>query len=447
MAGPYVLADIDTGRVLDEQEATRPWYPASLTKLMTAYVVLEAVRAGRISLDTPIVYSARAQKEPPAKMGLPVGQVLTIDNALKMMLVKSANDIAVALAEGVDGSVEAFADEMNATARRLGMSSSHFVNPNGLFDPQHYSSARDIALVARAIQLDHPEYARFFGLQSVKLGKRIIRGYNMLLGRYPGANGMKTGFVCPSGFNMVGTAQRGNTRLMAVVLGASSARERAETAAELLEKGFQPVSWLAVIGPRTGPVLTQLPMSGYADPPNLREEICGGKARKKRTTVASEAEGADAGTSDIPVPKPKQGGGKKGKPGRQDEARLVTASATPDAGKTAGTEEPGVEQLAAAMKAKKPSLLAKAAVMMPPEPVFLGPNPANPTTPLPTVPVYAGSNAPSAAEQAGALALAAGAVAAPQAAAVNAIAAVGGKKLRGPQPIGTVPLPRPKPGT
>lgn len=455
-AGPYVLADIDTGRVIDQSEATRPWYPASLTKLMTAYVVLEAVRAGRIGLDTPIVYSARAQGEPPAKMGLPVGQVLTVDNALKMMLVKSANDIAVALAEGVDGSVETFAVEMNATARKLGMANSHFVNPNGLHDPEHVSSARDIALLARAIQLDHPEYARFFGLQSLKLGKRVIRGYNMLLGRYPGANGMKTGFVCPSGFNITGTATRGGTRLVAVVLGAHSAVERAETAARLLEKGFQPTAWIATIGPRSGPVLTQLPASGYSMPIDIREEICSPRGRKKRFAAASESEGADDAAD------PKTPGGRKGrnaaknaKPPKTD-AVIAASDSTLDTDKqppTGAAESPAVVQLAAAMKAEKPeatgrlSLLGKTVIMAAPEPVFLGPKPENPTTAAPTVPVYAATadgtadGTASPAAQAGALALAPGVPASDS--AIAAVASAG--KLRGAQPIGRVPLPRPKP--
>jgi len=144
--GPYIVVDVDSGRVIEEFDALRPWYPASTTKLMTIYVTFEAIRAGEISLDTEITYSANAASQPPSKMGFRPGTMLTLDNALKMMMVKSANDIAVAVAEAVGGSIDGFANRMNAAALRLGMTRSHFANPNGLPDENNYSSARDMAL-------------------------------------------------------------------------------------------------------------------------------------------------------------------------------------------------------------------------------------------------------------------------------------------------------------
>src|SRR6202142_2799928 len=141
-ATPYLVVDADSDQALMQNDATAQWYPASLTKLMTVYVALDAVRSGKLTLDTPLIMSARAARMPPSKMGFRPGTEVTLDNALKMLMVKSPNDVAVMVAEGVSGSVEAFADEMNAAGQRLGLQESHFVNPNGLHDPRHVSSAR-----------------------------------------------------------------------------------------------------------------------------------------------------------------------------------------------------------------------------------------------------------------------------------------------------------------
>ena len=175
---------------------------------------------------------------PASKMGFAPGVEVTLDNALKMLMVKSPNDVAVMIAESIDGSVEAFADEMNATAAKLGMRESHFVNPNGLHDPAHVSSARDMAIVARALLRDFPEQRDLYGIGALQLGDEIIANHNGLLGRYPGADGMKTGFTCPAGFNVVATATHGGRRLIVVVLGAPSPLERTMEAARLFDAGF-----------------------------------------------------------------------------------------------------------------------------------------------------------------------------------------------------------------
>ena len=185
-----LLVDAATGKVLFAENATYPWYPASVTKLMTAYTVLREVSAGRITLNTLITVTHDAAAQQPVKMGLRVGTRLTIDNALKMMLVKSANDIAVAIAEGVGGSISHFADLMNANARRLGMTESHFVNPNGLPAEHHVTSARDLAILTRAIINEFPQYGYYFHIHAIQYGNRIILIYNHLLDRYPVADGM-----------------------------------------------------------------------------------------------------------------------------------------------------------------------------------------------------------------------------------------------------------------
>jgi D-alanyl-D-alanine carboxypeptidase len=219
-ATPYLVVDADSDQVLAENASTAAWYPASLTKLMTVYVALDAVRSGKLTLDTPLVMSGRAARMPPSKMGFRPGTEVTLDNALKMLMVKSPNDVAVMVAEGVSGSVEAFANDMNAAGERLGLRESHFVNPNGLHDPAHVSSARDMAIIARALLREFPDHADLFSIGALQLGNQYIANHNGLLGRYPGADGMKTGFTCPAGFNVVASANHSGRRLIVVVLGA-----------------------------------------------------------------------------------------------------------------------------------------------------------------------------------------------------------------------------------
>src|SRR5215467_10782229 len=241
-----ILVDADSGKVLRAENATYPWYPASTTKLMTLYMTLSAIRDQRITPDTLFTVSANASSQAPTKMGFPVGIQVTVDNALKMMMVKSANDMAVLLAEGISGSVDAFAEEMTDTAHKLGMTESNFVNPNGLPDDGQIVSARDLAILARALIREFPQYSSYWHIPAIQYGRRVVRNYNPLLGRYPGTDGMKTGFICASGFNLVATATRDNKQLIAVVLGAPSGASRAVKAAEMLEGGFRqnPLSWL-----------------------------------------------------------------------------------------------------------------------------------------------------------------------------------------------------------
>jgi D-alanyl-D-alanine carboxypeptidase len=286
-SGSSILIDVDSGKVLRADNATYPWYPASTTKLMTLYMALSAVRDNRITFDTLFTVSRNANLQAPTKMGLPVGTQVTVDNALKMMMVKSANDMAVLLAEGIGGSVDDFAQQMTDTAHKLGMSESNFVNPNGLPADGQITSARDLAILARALIREFPDYSFYWHVPAIKFGRRIVRNYNPLLGRYPGADGMKTGFICASGFNLVATATRNNKRLIAVVLGAPSGAVRAIKAAEMLESGFSqnPLSWLT---PSLGMVDALAPMN--VDPPNLQEQTCG----KHRKRPAAEDEDMDA---------------------------------------------------------------------------------------------------------------------------------------------------------
>ncbi|MGO9133608.1 MAG: serine hydrolase [Methylovirgula sp.] len=271
-ATPSLVVDVATGDVLYAEQATEPWYPASLTKLMTFYVAMSAVRDHKISLDTPLVVSARAAAAPPSKMGFKPGTQVTLGNALKMMVVKSANDLAIVIAEGVAGSVEAFAEDMNATAAQLGMRESHFVTPNGLHDPEHVSSARDLAILARAIYQNYPQEAQIFGIGALRLGDEIVPTHNTLLGRYPGVDGMKTGFTCAAGFNIIVTAQRGGHRYLAVVMGAPTVPLRMLKTAVLLDRAFDGID-------HPEGKLDSLGGGGPAAAPDMHNQIC--RARGK----------------------------------------------------------------------------------------------------------------------------------------------------------------------
>lgn len=270
---PTVIADALTGEVLQSENATRPWFPASTTKLMTAYVALREIKAGNIKLDTPITVSQNASRQPPSKIGFKPGQEVTLENALKIMMVKSANDIAVIVAEGVGGSVPGFAAMMNREASRLGMRESRFVNPHGLHSDQQVTSARDMAMLARAILLEFPEYRDLWSIGAVQLGKRMYQNTNGLIGRYSGAIGMKTGFICASGFNLVSAAERNGRTLIAVVFGAATGPDRALKAAQLLDQGFG-VGGGFFARSGSGTALSSLAGSGESFAPNRRTEIC-----------------------------------------------------------------------------------------------------------------------------------------------------------------------------
>jgi D-alanyl-D-alanine carboxypeptidase len=307
-----LLIEADSGKVLYAENATVPWYPASLTKLMTSYVTLQAVKNRRITLDSLFTVSARAASQAPSKMGFKAGSQLTVDNALKMLMVKSANDMAVVLAEGVSGSVESFSAEMTQTSRRLGMTQSHWVNPNGLPADEQISSARDLAILARALLHDFPEYDMYWSIPAIQLGKKVMRNYNTLIGRYDGADGMKTGFICASGFNLVASATRNGKRLIAVVLGAKSSPYRGAKAAGLLERGFSrgALSWLT---PSLGAVEQLQPVN--VAPPDLRDEMCGPHRKRPAAEEADDDAGGNFMLSSLPPGSPKPSSLVKERPG------------------------------------------------------------------------------------------------------------------------------------
>jgi D-alanyl-D-alanine carboxypeptidase len=290
---PALVVDVESGRVIHAANPHMLWHPASLTKMMTVYVALQAVRAGRVRLDQPLTVSALAARQPPSKMGFPAGSTVTLEAAIFMLMVKSANDVSVTVAEGVSGDLDSFVAQMNATARQIGMTQSVWRNPHGLPDPLQVTTARDMAVLARALYRDFPEHHRFFRAPAVQWGPATYRNYNPLIARYPGADGLKTGFICASGFNLVASASRHGRRHVAVVLGEQSARARGERAALLLERswaaagGAQPANWFG--GGPSGPTLDSLPRpASLGAAPDLRQEIC--VERRGRRGAPSESE-------------------------------------------------------------------------------------------------------------------------------------------------------------
>jgi D-alanyl-D-alanine carboxypeptidase len=283
IANPVILVDVKSGKVLEHQDAFQKWYPASLTKMMTAYVTFRLLKSGRVSLSSPVVMSKASAGQPASKMYLKPGDSMNLDDALKIMITKSANDIAYAIAENVGGSIPDFVGMMNMEAARIGMSSSHFINPNGLPGPGQYTTARDLALLAVSIRREFPEYAHYFALEGIDTGKKQFGNYNLLIGRFDGADGMKTGFICSSGFNQVASATRGGRTVISVVLGSDSLAGRADMSADLLQKGLTTGSLgfttLASLKPY-GETRDQV-----AD---ISKEICSAKGKKVRSETKDE---------------------------------------------------------------------------------------------------------------------------------------------------------------
>lgn len=242
VAAPYaaMVMDARSGEVLHSRNADTRLHPASLTKMMTLYVVFEAVENGEISLDDYVRISRNAAAEPPSKLGLLSGQKIRLRYLIRAAAVKSANDAATALGEAISGSEAAFARRMNRTAKALGMSNSTFKNAHGLTESGHLSTARDMTILGRHILYDYPEYYNLFSRRSADAGIKTVNNTNRkLLAAYRGADGIKTGYTRAAGFNLVASAQRGSERIIATVFGGRSTATRNARVAELLDMGFQ----------------------------------------------------------------------------------------------------------------------------------------------------------------------------------------------------------------
>lgn len=263
----FLAVDLGSGNVVAESGGGAPHHPASLTKMMTAYVAFGALRAGKVSLEDTVTVSERAAAQGGAILGLGRGERITLGAALKAMIVRSANDAAVAVAEHVAGSEAAFAGRMTEEASRLGMTSSSFRNATGMTAAGHVSSPRDMVLLAMAIERDFPAFRPLFSSRDTTWKGRVLPTVNGFLGAYAGAEGMKTGFTCPAGYNLVAIAHRGGRRAVAVVMGAGSSAERLGAIRRLMDQALAPQ-------PAAGRPLSGLANGGGA-PPDRSLEACG----------------------------------------------------------------------------------------------------------------------------------------------------------------------------
>lgn len=261
------LVDANTRETLYTNAPDEPRHPASLTKMMTLYLTFDAIESGRLKLSDPVFVSRHAAAQQPSRLGLAVGQSISVDNAISVVAVKSANDIAVALAEKLGGSEPAFVDMMNAKARMLGMRNTHYANASGLTDSTNVTTARDLAILSVALIHDHPRFYRYFGERDFVWQRSTLINHNHLLGKMVGLDGIKTGYTVDSGFTLAASAQRGDRRLIAVVLGEPSIVVRNRDAAALLEAGFSVLDRRAL--GQTATVAAMLPTLNH---PALRIE-------------------------------------------------------------------------------------------------------------------------------------------------------------------------------
>lgn len=235
-----LVANMDTGQILIKENANQLNYPASLTKIMTVYLTFDALEHGRLHLDDYLIVSNYAAAASPVKLGLSAGSKITVEDAIKAVVVMSANDVARVLAENLKGGKEGnFADMMTRVANEIGLKNTNFENSSGLPNDDHMSTARDIALLSMAVYKHFPQYWKYFGIKTWTYNGKTYTNGNRLLGTYAGCDGMKTGFTNKSRYSLVATANRGGTHLMAVVLGAENKDVRAAVATQLLNHGFE----------------------------------------------------------------------------------------------------------------------------------------------------------------------------------------------------------------
>jgi len=233
-----IVVDAQTGEVLMARHADSIRHPASLTKMMTLYMLFEAIDSGRVRMSDRVVMSSRSAGMSPSKLGVPAGQSIKVEEAIKSIVTKSANDVSAALGEKLAGSEKAFAAKMTRKAKDLGMSRTVFRNASGLPDPQQVTTARDMAKLAMALLRDYPGYYHYFGVRNFEFRGVSHHNHNRLLGEYPGLDGIKTGFINASGFNLVASAKQNNRRLVGVVFGGRSWRSRNDHMVKLLDEGF-----------------------------------------------------------------------------------------------------------------------------------------------------------------------------------------------------------------
>ncbi len=233
-----IVVEAYSGKVLYTESADDYRYPASLTKMMTLYLIFDELKAGRLKQNSRLKVSQKASQAVPSKLGLKAGQTITVRDAIFALITKSANDVAITVAENISGSEEKFAKKMTQKAHAIGMSRTSFKNASGLPDSKQRTTARDMATLGRMLLIHHADYYHYFNTKSYKIGNTSYANHNKLLGRYDGLDGIKTGYIQASGFNLVASAQRQDMRLVAVVIGGETASSRNDMMVDILDKGF-----------------------------------------------------------------------------------------------------------------------------------------------------------------------------------------------------------------
>jgi D-alanyl-D-alanine carboxypeptidase len=237
-----IVIDADTQQVLHDRHADEPRYPASLTKVMTLYMLFDALKSGEVSLDERMVVSRYAAAQAPSNLKLRTGSRITVRDAIGALITKSANDVAVVVAERLGGTESRFAQLMTVKAKSLGLENTRFVNASGLPDTRQLSTARDMALLADAMLTDHADYYHYFATEKFSWGGKTYKNHNNLLGDVDGVDGIKTGYTRASGFNLMASAKRDGHRIIAVMLGGTTARARDRHVEALLEAAFSSYS-------------------------------------------------------------------------------------------------------------------------------------------------------------------------------------------------------------
>lgn len=306
-----IVVEADTGRVLFEKNADAPRYPASITKIMTLYLVFEALDARKVTLNTRLKVSGYAAQRPPSKVGLKPGATITVEQAIYALVTKSANDVASVVAENLGGSEPQFARMMTHRARRLGMLNTTFRNASGLPDKGQVTTARDFTIMARAMLRDHPRYYRYFSTRGFDFRGHHYHNHNRLLDEFDGLDGIKTGFINASGFNLVASAKRNGRRLIGVVMGGETSRGRDAHMAELLEAGFAtprpqlpPVREARAPAPVLASATEPLKLEARGPAPSLGPSLSQIIAVIERPRLIATAEAADGneGSTDEPEP-------------------------------------------------------------------------------------------------------------------------------------------------
>lgn len=263
-----IVVDLETGQVLHDRSADEPRHPASLTKVMTLYIVFDAIESGKLKLSDRMTVSKAAARAQPSKLGLKSGSTIKVEDAIRALVTKSANDVAIVIAEKLGGTEAKFVTKMNAKARELGMLNTTFRNASGLPDKKQVTTARDMAKLGEAIYMDHKNRYNYFSLASFTWGKRKYMNHNELLKRVDGVDGIKTGFTNASGYNLMASAERDGRRVIAIMLGGKTGRSRDAHVADLIEAAFMDLTGVQVanaedlrariaFGDRVAPTTTQ----------------------------------------------------------------------------------------------------------------------------------------------------------------------------------------------